>query len=131
MLSLKGIGGSGSDQIGRDVTKTQDGKFILRYEVSSLPNTGNIDSFCSVVQKRLIFVNTTKTEPQPIGVNVMDFMEIAFYCIFSPDLTNLLFWVVCSTQQQDGGGLSPNKMPQAILFGSATTAKGLVLFLEL
>jgi hypothetical protein len=56
MLSLKGIGGSGSDQIGRDVTKTQDGKFILRYEVSSLPNTGNIDSFCSVVQKRLIFV---------------------------------------------------------------------------
>jgi hypothetical protein len=56
MLSLKGIGGSGSDQIGRDITKTQDGKFILRYEVSSLPNTGNIDSFCSVVQKRLIFV---------------------------------------------------------------------------
>jgi hypothetical protein len=56
MLWMKGIGGIGSDQIGTNVTKTNDGGFILRFESASIAGTGSIDSFCAPVQKRMVYV---------------------------------------------------------------------------
>jgi hypothetical protein len=56
MLSMIGIGGNGSENISNYVTKTADGGFITHIETSSAINSGNIDTFCSVMNKRQIFV---------------------------------------------------------------------------
>ncbi len=45
MLSLQGIGGNGSDQVGTNVTKTNDGGFIIGIGTNSAHSTGNIDTF--------------------------------------------------------------------------------------
>jgi len=54
--SLKGYGGSAADQIISNVTKTNDGGFVLAMESNSPANTGNIDSFCSESGERIIFL---------------------------------------------------------------------------
>jgi hypothetical protein len=56
MLWMKGIGGVGSDQLGPNVVETDDGGFVIRMESASFAGTGSIDSFCSPVQKRMIYV---------------------------------------------------------------------------
>jgi hypothetical protein len=56
MLWMKGIGGGGVDQMGRAVTQTADGGFIVNISTSAVANTGNIDSFCSFTNKRSIFL---------------------------------------------------------------------------
>jgi len=56
MLSLRGIGGNGDDQILTNVTKTSDGGFIIAISTNSAPGTGNIDSFCDVAGGRNIFL---------------------------------------------------------------------------
>ena len=47
MLSLKGYGGNGDDEVGSFVTKTSDGGFIIGIGSNSAFGTGNIDSFCT------------------------------------------------------------------------------------
>jgi Secretion system C-terminal sorting domain len=56
LLSLKGIGGNGDDQVATQVIKTEDGGFIIDIGSNSDPNTGNIDSFCNIGGERSIFV---------------------------------------------------------------------------
>ncbi|MCF8450659.1 MAG: T9SS type A sorting domain-containing protein [Taibaiella sp.] len=55
MISLKGIGGNGSDKIGTHITKTKDGGFIIRFETGSSIGSGNIDSLCAPIPNRMIF----------------------------------------------------------------------------
>jgi hypothetical protein len=52
---MKSIGGSASESISSWVLPTPDGGFITRMASNSPPGTGNLDSFCSPVQRRMIF----------------------------------------------------------------------------
>ena len=56
MLSLKGYGGNGTDQILNNVTQTADGGFILCMWSNSDSSTGNIDSFCNLSNDRGIYL---------------------------------------------------------------------------
>ncbi|MFI5195467.1 MAG: T9SS type A sorting domain-containing protein [Chitinophagales bacterium] len=56
MLSLKGYGGNGDDQVATHVIKTQDGGFIIQVGSNSTVGTGNIDSFCILSGYRSIFL---------------------------------------------------------------------------
>ncbi|MBE2288732.1 MAG: T9SS type A sorting domain-containing protein, partial [Chitinophagaceae bacterium] len=49
------IGGSASESISSWVLPTPDGGFITRMASNSPPGTGNLDSFCSPVERRMIF----------------------------------------------------------------------------
>lgn len=55
LLWMKSIGGSASEAISSWVLPTTDGGFIVRIESMSPAGTGNIDSFCSPVPRRMIF----------------------------------------------------------------------------
>ena len=56
MLSLKGYGGNGASQVVPNVTKTQDGGFIVCISSNSTTGTGNIDSLCSMNGSRMIYL---------------------------------------------------------------------------
>ncbi len=56
LLSLKGYGGNGVDQVHSHVTKTDDGGFIIAVSSNSDSNTGNIDSFCNIGGNRVIYL---------------------------------------------------------------------------
>ena len=53
---LKGYGGDIDDGVGTQVTRTQDGGFIIVIGTNSDTGTGNIDSLCNPTRKREIFV---------------------------------------------------------------------------
>jgi hypothetical protein len=55
LLWMRSIGGSASESISSWVLPTPDGGFITRIESMSPAGTGNIDSFCSPVTRRMIF----------------------------------------------------------------------------
>ncbi len=55
LLWMRSIGGSASESISSWVLSTPDGGFITRIESTSPAGTGNIDSFCSPVERRMIF----------------------------------------------------------------------------
>ncbi|MBE2289004.1 MAG: T9SS type A sorting domain-containing protein [Chitinophagaceae bacterium] len=55
LLWMRSIGGSASESISSWVHPTPDGGFITRIESTSPAGTGNIDSFCSPVERRMIF----------------------------------------------------------------------------
>jgi len=53
---LKGYGGNIDDGVATQVTRTQDGGFIIVIGTNSDTTTGNIDSLCNPTRKREIFV---------------------------------------------------------------------------
>ena len=61
VLSLKVIGGNGSDAVASNVTKTVDGGFIVSIGSNSNSGTGNIDSFCAMNGNRTIFIKYDPT----------------------------------------------------------------------
>jgi type IX secretion system substrate protein len=56
MLSLRGVGGSGYDEVGTLAIKTADGGFIIGIGTNSAPGTGNISSYCTLDGERDIFM---------------------------------------------------------------------------
>ena len=56
LVWMKTFGGGGDELIQKNITRTQDGGFIINIVTSAAANTGSIDSFCSFTNKRSIFI---------------------------------------------------------------------------
>ena len=95
MLSLMGYGGNGYSEVEPNVTKTNDGGFIINIATNVIAGTGNIDSFCT-------------------GISTGD---KAVFLKYNSDASTLE-WSKCSS---DGGYIFP-QTDTFFVFGGMTTA---------